>query len=97
MRLAFDMCCTPVLITAGLGGSAAITLVYPFFERQKVMLLSLVAILGLCNSIAFSTAYQLVTLFPTSNSVALTTGMPFAAWWLSSCPQCPSALRSPSA
>ena len=38
------------------------------------MLLVLVSLLGLCNSVAFSTSYQVVTHFSTTNSVALTTG-----------------------
>lgn len=51
-----------------------ICLAYPFYDREKLVLLSLVAFLGLCNSIAFSAAYQIVTHFHTDNSVALTTG-----------------------
>ena len=51
-----------------------ICLAYPFYDRERMVLLSLVAFLGLCNSIAFSTAYQIVTHFHTDNSVSLTTG-----------------------
>lgn len=47
-----------------------------------MVLLSLVAFLGLCNSIAFSTAYQIVTHFQTSNSVALTLGEPLVPFGL---------------
>ena len=59
---------------AGLGGSALICAIYPFYEASRTILLVLVSLLGLCNSIAFSTSYQIVTHFGTSNSVALTTG-----------------------
>ena len=59
---------------SGLGGSAAISLTYPFYDNERIVLLTLVALLGLCNSIAFSTAYQVVTHFQTESSVALTTG-----------------------
>ena len=60
--------------SAGLGGSALISAIYPFYESSRNVLIVLVSILGLCNSIAFSTSYQVVTHFGTSNSVALTTG-----------------------
>ena len=59
---------------AGLGGSTLICAIYPFYEASRTILLVLVSLLGLCNSIAFSTSYQIVTHFGTSNSVALTTG-----------------------
>jgi len=61
-------------LSAGLGGSALICAIYPFYEASRTILLVLVSLLGLCNSIAFSTSYQIVTHFGTSNSVALTTG-----------------------
>lgn len=61
-------------LSAGLGGSAVICAIYPFYEASRTILLLLVSLLGLCNSIAFSTSYQIVTHFGTSNSVALTTG-----------------------
>ena len=59
---------------AGLGGSTVICVVYPFCEGNRNVLLVLVSLLGLCNSVAFSTSYQIVTHFATPNSVALTTG-----------------------
>lgn len=49
-------------------------IIYPFCESRKNVLLVLVSVLGLCNSVAFSTSYQIVTHFSTINSVALTTG-----------------------
>lgn len=61
-------------LSSGLGGSALICAIYPFYEASRTILLVLVSLLGLCNSIAFSTSYQIVTHFGTSNSVALTTG-----------------------
>ncbi|DBB16535.1 TPA: hypothetical protein ACH3X3_014799 [Trebouxia sp. C0006] len=63
-----------VRLCLGLGGSALICAIYPFYEASRTILLVLVSLLGLCNSIAFSTSYQTVTHFGTSNSVALTTG-----------------------
>jgi len=61
-------------LSAGLGGSALVCAIYPFYETSRTVLLGLVSLLGLCNSVAFSTSYQVVTHFGTSNSVALTTG-----------------------
>ncbi|DBA76842.1 TPA: hypothetical protein ACH3X2_008857 [Trebouxia sp. C0005] len=63
-----------VRLCLGVGGSAVICAIYPFYEASRTILLLLVSLLGLCNSIAFSTSYQIVTHFGTSNSVALTTG-----------------------
>lgn len=63
-----------VRLCIGLGGSTLICIVYPFYESSRDVLLVLVSLLGLCNSVAFSTSYQIVTHFSTSNSVALTTG-----------------------
>ena len=67
---ASDFC---VAVT-GLGGSTVVCALYPFFETSRTVLLVLVALLGLCNSVAFSTSYQVVTHFATGSSVALTTG-----------------------
>ncbi|DBA82036.1 TPA: hypothetical protein ACH3X1_007732 [Trebouxia sp. C0004] len=63
-----------VRLCLGLGGSALVCAIYPFYETSRTVLLVLVSLLGLCNSVAFSTSYQIVTHFGTSNSVALTTG-----------------------
>ena len=86
-------------LSAGLGGSALVCAIYPFYESSRTVLLVLVSLLGLCNSVAFSTSYQIVTHFGTSNSVALTTGkevqlglMPDAArqyyYWHCECQKC---------
>lgn len=68
---------------AGLGGSTLICIVYPFCESSRNVLLVLVSLLGLCNSVAFSTSYQIVTHFSTNNSVSLTTGED--RLWLAQC------------
>ena len=78
-----------VIYNAGLGGSAVVCAIYPFYENFKEVLLLLVALLGVLNSIAFSTSYQIVTHFTTSNSVALTTGEQ-----LSSCMQQMAPVRT---
>jgi hypothetical protein len=62
---------------SGLGGSGLVCAVYPLYMNtmSRMYLLAIVALLGLCSSIAFGSSYQLVSHFPTINIVALSIGV----------------------
>lgn len=48
--------------------------VLPFFMWRAYDLLVLVVLLGITSSMVFSSSYQIVSHFPASSNVALTTG-----------------------
>ncbi|KAK9849775.1 hypothetical protein WJX84_003292 [Apatococcus fuscideae] len=58
----------------GLGGSAIICALYPFYAESVPYLLWVTAFLGVFSGIAFGSSYQLVAYFEPVNTVALTTG-----------------------
>ncbi|KAK9813902.1 hypothetical protein WJX73_004060 [Symbiochloris irregularis] len=65
---------TAIRMTFGLGCTAAIMGLLPFFMWRAYDLLVLVVLLGITSSVVFSSSYQIVSHFPASSNVALTTG-----------------------
>ncbi|KAK9828283.1 hypothetical protein WJX74_007233 [Apatococcus lobatus] len=65
---------TACRLFVGLGGSAIICALYPFYAESVPYLLWITAFLGVFSGIAFGSSYQLVAYFEPVNTVALTTG-----------------------
>lgn len=57
-----------------IGGILGISLAYPLLPEHRAPILACVALLGVASGILFGSSYQLVSRFPTSNTVALTLG-----------------------
>ena len=61
-------------LACGLGGLVVLTALFPHIATTHTTLLATTVLVGMSYGLAFGTSYQLASLFPRANTVALTTG-----------------------